>query len=68
MAFDKFKSCKHCPDRASGCHDDCDGYKARCEKQAEINRKIKASKIAPTEHHEKIVIDYYKRKKKFRNL
>lgn len=72
--FDKYKACKDlktgadCPDRIGGCHDDCEGYKARCQKQKEINRKIKASRIAPTEHHRKIVIDFYKRKKKFRNL
>ena len=68
MEFDKFKSCKDCPDRVGGCHDTCNGYISRCQEREEIRKKEKATKLAPTEHHEKIVIDYYKRKKKFRNL
>lgn len=68
--FDKYKACKDletgadCPDRIGGCHDTCDGYKFRCQKQKEINQKIKASRIAPTAHRERVSINFYKRKKK----
>lgn len=41
MEFDKHKSCKGCPDRATepNCHDNCTGYKAR----QELNEKKKAA-------------------------
>lgn len=66
MAFDKYKTCKDCPDRASGCHDGCEGYKARCQKQKEINetRRAMNNSIAPTYHREQVSINYYKRQKK----
>lgn len=47
MAHDKFKTCKGCPDRCiePNCHDGCEGYKTRQEK----NAKIKAEKIKDSE-------------------
>ena len=38
--FDKFKTCKDCPDRSvePNCHSTCEGYIARC-KQNEERRK-----------------------------
>lgn len=68
VPFDKYKTCKDCPDRSVDppCHDNCEGYKARCEKQAEINRNRRASKTVPTAQREKVRINYYKRKKKYK--
>lgn len=72
--IDKYKSCKDletgndCPDRCVGCHDKCDGYQARCKEREEILRKEKLNRWKPTAHHTKVVIDFYKRKKKYRNL
>lgn len=64
--FDKFKSCKDCPDRSisPSCHSICDGYKFRKEKQAEINRNRRARAYIPTTHHERAKIDSAKRQKK----
>lgn len=70
--FDKYKWCKnpktgeHCPDRVGGCHDDCDGYKARCQEQAERKRYLKSKTKIPTAHYEKAKIDVIKRYKKNR--
>lgn len=64
--FDKYKSCKDCPDRAAGCHSTCEGYKARCEKQAERKRYLKSKAKIPTAHYEKAKIDVIKRNKKNR--
>ena len=66
--FDKYKTCKDCPDRLPACHDDCDGYKFRCEKQAQINKKRRESKIGPTAHKKRAMLDFYKRQKKYRKL
>lgn len=67
-AFDKYKSCKDCPDRTvtPACHDTCDGYKFRCQKQKEINDNRRASKVVPTAHREKVSNDYYKKQKKYK--
>ena len=62
--FDKYKTCKGCPDRVGGCHDDCDGYKSRCEKQKEINDNRRASNNVPTAQHERANINFYKKQKK----
>ena len=72
--FDKYKACKDlktgedCPDRSvtPACHDTCDGYKFRCQKQKEINDNRRASKCAPTANREKININYYKKQKKYK--
>lgn len=68
MAFDKYKSCKGCPDRTvhPACHDDCEGYKARCQEQAERKRYLKSKTKIPTAHYEKAKIDVIKRNKKNR--
>ena len=66
--FDKYKSCKGCPDRVAACHDECDGYQFRCREREEIRKKEKARKIIPTAHHVQVVTDFYKRQKKYRNL
>ena len=70
VMFDKYKTCKNCPDRSIDppCHETCEGYKARCQEQKRINDNRRASQKVPTEHHIKSGINYYKRKKKFRNL
>ena len=68
MATDKYKTCKDCSDREVGCHGTCEGYQFRCQEREEIRKKERARRMAPTEHHRKIVIDFYKRKKKYRNL
>ena len=66
MPFDKYKTCKDCPDRIIGCHSTCDGYKSRCEEQKRINetRRAMNNSIAPTDHREQVGINYYKRKRK----
>ena len=70
MSFDKRKGCKdaktgeHCPDRKVGCHDTCEGYQFRHEENMERLRKEKETRWKPTAHHDKVVIDYYKRQKK----
>ena len=40
---DKFKTCKDCPDRCVDpkCHDKCEGYKYRCEKNAKVKAERK---------------------------
>ena len=49
MEFDKFKTCKDCPDRRAqpNCHTDCEGYLARCEELKRIKEeKIRQQEIA----------------------
>ena len=70
--FDKYEACKDletgadCPDRKLGCHDICDGYKFRCEKQAKINRNRKASMKVPTAHCKMARLNFYKHQKRYR--
>ena len=66
--MDKYKTCKDCPDRCVGCHSTCEGYISRCEERKDFLQKQRESKWKPTDHHTKVVIDFYKRKKKYRNL
>lgn len=68
MSFDKYKTCKDCPDRSvnPACHDTCDGYKFRCQKQKEINDRRRADNLAPTAHREQVSINFYKRQKKYK--
>jgi hypothetical protein len=39
MEHDKYKDCIGCPDRVAdpNCHDKCEGYKYRQDKQAKLN-------------------------------
>lgn len=62
--IDKYKTCKDCPDRVVGCHADCEGYQFRHKEREETLRKEKENRWRPTEHHDKVVINYYKRQKK----
>ena len=62
--MDKYKTCKGCPDRAVGCHADCEGYKSRCQEREEIRKKENESKWKPTAHDEQAWIKFYKRQKK----
>ena len=54
--FDKFKTCKDCPDRSINppCHETCEGYLFRCQKQKEINDKRRANGLKPTAQREKV--------------
>ena len=65
--MNKFKTCKACPDRVVGCHSTCEGYQFRCKEREEFLRKERESKWKPTAHHTQVVIDFYKRQRKYRN-
>lgn len=64
--FNKYETCKDCPDRAVGCHSTCEGYKHRCQKQKELNDYIRATAKIPTEHYAKAKINVYKKQKKLK--
>lgn len=64
MSFDKYRTCKDCPDRVVGCHADCEGYQFRHNENMERLRKEQESKWKPTAHDEQAWLDFYKRQKK----
>lgn len=55
--FDKFKTCKDCPDREVGCHSKCEGYLDRRNNIDEINklrRKYQLSNLIDNDRIDKL--------------